>query len=328
MRNASAVMTGYHARHTMPPRHRTELLALAALFAGALCTGGAGVLVRLSETGPTATAFWRGLLALPALWIWALLEARNRAPAGPMPGTLSSLRHRGYFWGGAAFAGDLALWNYSLIHSSVAAATLEANLAPLIVTLIAWLAWHERPRPAFLAAIAMALVGLALIVAPKLQHASGEILGDACGVGTALFYATYILVVARLRARHGTGAVMFHTTAVFTILLLPLALTQKLLPDTAQGWGVLVACALAAQFLGQGLIAYALAHLPATFSSVALYVQSIGAAVCAWIVLGEHLAPVQLVGGCIVLCGIALASSARKHAPALAPARSSAAEPT
>ncbi len=55
-------------------RDHAEFGALIALFAGALSTGGAGILVRLSETGPTATAFWRGCLALPLLAAWALLE--------------------------------------------------------------------------------------------------------------------------------------------------------------------------------------------------------------------------------------------------------------
>jgi drug/metabolite transporter (DMT)-like permease len=299
-------------------RARSQFLALAALLSGALCTGSAGVLVRLAETGPAATAFWRGFLALPLLWIWAVLEARQHGAPGPLPWALSSLRQRGYLLGGLAFAADLALWNWSLLHTSVAASTLEANLAPLVVTLIAWLAWGERPRPAFLAALALALAGMLLLVSPKLGHGGGVLLGDACGVGTALCYAAYIVVIAQLRARQGTGTVMLNTTAVYTLLLLPLALTQKFLPDTIHGWAVLLGCALAAQLLGQGLIAYALAHLPATFSLVGLYVQSIGAAVCAWLALGERLAPIQIVGGCIVLAGIALATSVRRRPPVTA----------
>jgi drug/metabolite transporter (DMT)-like permease len=106
---------------------------------------------------------------------------------------------------------------------------------------------------------------------------------------------------------------MFNTTLVFTTLLLPLALGQKFMPDTLTGWAVLAGCAVAAQFLGQGLIAYALAHLPTTFGSVGLYLQSIGAAVCAWLILGEHLSPLQIVGGCVVLGAVALARSARNR---------------
>ena len=43
-------------------RSASEVTALLALFAGALAIGSSGIFVRLSETGPTATAFWRGAL--------------------------------------------------------------------------------------------------------------------------------------------------------------------------------------------------------------------------------------------------------------------------
>jgi drug/metabolite transporter (DMT)-like permease len=82
---------------------------------------------------------------------------------------------------------------------------------------------------------------------------------------------------------------------------------QKVLPDTAHGWLLLVGLAVIAQVVGQGLIAYALAHLPASFSSLGLSVQPLATAVYAAWLLGERLAPVQLAGGVIVLAAIALA---------------------
>jgi drug/metabolite transporter (DMT)-like permease len=73
------------------------------------------------------------------------------------------------------------------------------------------------------------------------------------------------------------------------------------------GWLLLAGCALSAQVVGQSLIAYALAHLPATFSAVGLYVQVIAAAIYAWLLLGERLTTVQLAGGLVVLIAIAMA---------------------
>jgi drug/metabolite transporter (DMT)-like permease len=292
---------------------------LIALFAGALSTGGAGILVRLSETGPTATAFWRGCLALPLLAAWALLEParqdihlEQRPSGGGFARLLASFRDPGFLWAGAFFAGDLALWHWSLLLTSIAASTLEASLAPLVVILFAWLRWHERPSAAFMGATTLALVGMLLIVSPKFGHGGSAFVGDLLGLGTACFFAAYILAVARLRARYGTGIVMFNSTVVFTLLLLPLALTQKFVPDTLSGWAIVAGCAVAAQTLGQGLIAYALAHLRPTFSSLGLLVQTLGAATSAWLVLGERLAPVQIVGGLVIVGGIALARSARK----------------
>ena len=299
----------------MPARHdASEVPALIALFAGALAIGSSGIFVRLSETGPTATAFWRGALALPLLAVWAALERRARAGAA-QPETTAvarSWRDPMFFWAGVFFAGDLALWHASLLLTSVAASTLEANCAPMVVTLGAWALWGERPRLSFLLALALGSVGLLLIVSTKFAHGPAALTGDLLGLGTACFYGFYILAVVRLRTRHGAGIIMFNSTLVFTLLLLPLALTQKFLPDTARGWLLLAGCALSAQVLGQGLVAYALAHLAATFSSVGLYLQSIAATVYAWLLLKERLTPLQIAGGLIVLGAIALARTARR----------------
>lgn len=288
-----------------------ELPALLALTGGALAIGSSGIFVRLSETGPTATAFWRGALALPVLALWAWLERRAQARSGPLP----SLAEPRFFWAGVCFAGDLALWHWSLLLTSVAASTLEANCAPLLVTLLSWLLWRKRPQPAFLIAMALAFGGMLLMLAPKLAGGAPHALtGDALGLGTACFYAGYLLVVARLRAVHGAGIIMLLSTVVFSVLLLPLALPQKMLPDSTHGWWLLLGCALTAQVLGQGLIAYALAHLPATFGSVALLAQVIAAGGYAWWLLGERLGPLQLLGGAVVLAGIVFARGAQRAA--------------
>jgi drug/metabolite transporter (DMT)-like permease len=291
---------------------RSELPALLALLAGALAIGSSGIFVRIAETGPVAAAFWRGALALPPLALWALLERRRPVAAdGARP--RAALRDPWFLWAGVFFAADIALYHLSLMRTSVAASSLEANTAPIVVTLLAWALWGERPRLGFLLATLLAFGGLLLMVSPKLGAGGHAIGGDLLALGAAWFYAAYILAVARLRTRHGTGTVMFASTLIFSLLLLPLPLLmgEQFLPHSARGWLVLAALALSAQALGQSLIAYALAHLPATFGSVGLYLQVIAATVYAWLLLGERLQPVQLLGGVIVLIGIALARASR-----------------
>ena len=61
------------------------------------------------------------------------------------------------------------------------------------------------------------------------------------------------------------------------------------------------------QVLGQGLIAYAFAHLPAALSSVSLLIQPVMAALFAWALFGEAIGAAQFVGGAVVLAGIWLA---------------------
>ncbi|HVH84733.1 MAG TPA: DMT family transporter [Steroidobacteraceae bacterium] len=305
---------------------RPELTALLALFAGALAIGSSGIFVRVAETGAVASAFWRGALALPPLALWAWLE--KRAPPAARAGARGSLLDAAFLWAGVFFAGDIALYHLSLSRTSVGAATLEANTAPIVVTLLVWVVWGERPRLGFLLATLLAFGGLLLIVSPKLTQGGHALGGDGLALGAAWLYAAYILAVARLRARHGTGTVMFASTLIFSVLLLPVPflLGEKFLPDTPRGWLLLVALALSAQALGQSLIAYALAHLRPTFGSLGLYLQVIAAAVYAWLLLGERLRPVQLAGGVIVLTGIALARASRATraaSPASEPAAAS-----
>lgn len=59
--------------------------------------------------------------------------------------------------------------------------------------------------------------------------------------------------------------------------------------------------------LGQSLIAYAFAHLPASFSSMGLLLQPMIAALLAWGLLDESLQPMQALGGVVVLFGIVMA---------------------
>ncbi len=284
---------------------RSELPALLALLAGALAIGSSGLFVRWSETGPLATAFWRGALALPPLALWALMERRAaRGRAAPLLEPL-------FLWAGVFFAADIGLWHLSLVRNSVGISTLEANTAPLVVSILAWAVFGERPRLGFLLATLLAFAGMLLILGPKLAAGSHALAGDALALGAAWFYAAYLLAVARLRARHGTAVVMFVSTLIFSALLLPFALTERFLPLTTHGWLVVLGCALSAQALGQSLIAYGLAHLPATLGAVALYLQVVASAAYAWLLLDERLTPLQLAGGVIVLLGIALARAAR-----------------
>ena len=109
-------------------------LALGALIFGAVGIACAPIFVRLSEVGPTATAFWRLALALPFLWLWTELGVGlgvgGLAPRLPRRRTLLGVTLAGLF-----FAGDLAFWHWSIGFTSVANSTLLVNLAPVFVAL-------------------------------------------------------------------------------------------------------------------------------------------------------------------------------------------------
>jgi drug/metabolite transporter (DMT)-like permease len=276
--------------------------ALAALLAGATCIALSPIFVRLSEAGPTATAFWRVAIAVPVLWLLYFRSNKTtRRYSGKWPLLLAA---------GFAFAGDLAFWHSSIQLTSVANSTLLANLASIFVTLAAWLFFGQRPSALFLTGLGAALAGVALLVHTSLGFSPTGLLGDALGVVTAMFYAGYILAVKALRDRGETTLHLMAATSTITALFLfPVALASgdQMLPASASGWWTLAGLALISHAAGQGLIAYALASLPAAFSSVSLLFQPVMAAFFAWALLSESLLPLQVLGGVVVLLGIYLA---------------------
>jgi len=276
---------------------------LLALFLGATCIALSPIWVRVSEVGPTASAFWRVALAVPLLW---LLCAAFRSGSS----ALEKRQWKLLLAAGFAFAGDLAFWHWSIKFTSVANSTLLANLASMFVTLAVWLLWRQRPSGLFLAGLATALAGVAMLVRTSLEFSPTALLGDALGVVTAMFYAWYLLSVSDVRGLGiATVRLMAVTTTITSAFLFPVALAsgEALLPQTEIGWLKLLGLAWISHSAGQGLIAYALAHLPAAFSSVSLLFQPVMAAVFAWVLLGEPLVALQVAGGVVVLAGIYLA---------------------
>ena len=278
-------------------------LSLFALFSGAFCIALSPIWVRVSEVGPTASAFWRVALAVPLLWaLFALTRSVGTALEKKQFGLLLAA--------GLAFAGDLAFWHWSIQYTSVANSTLLANLASIFVTLAAWILWKQRPGGLFLAGLAAALLGTGLLVRASLGFSPTALLGDALGVVTAMFYAWYLMSMKRLRERGAaTLQLMAVTTTITAVLLLPIAFAsgETLLPPSAAGWLKLLGLAWISHAAGQGLIAYALARLPAAFSAVGLLLQPVLAGIFAWLLLGEALAALQVAGGAVVLAGIYLA---------------------
>ncbi|MGQ0664841.1 MAG: DMT family transporter [Pseudomonadota bacterium] len=292
-------------------RARAERGALLALFAGALAIALSPIFVRLSELGPTATAFYRPALAVPALAVWLMAERRRRAPPA-RPAAPRDFVLVGFI--GFSFAGDLAFWHWSVVLTTVANSTLLANFAPIFVALWGWALFGERFRPAFLAGMALAIAGCVLLMGQSLALSADYVLGDALGLVTAAFYAAYMMAVARARAVFSTASLMTWSAAVTALVLLPVALAsgESLVPHSAYGWAILIGLALISHAGGQSLIAYALAHLPTAFSSVALLLQPAAAALFAWVILAEPVGVLQGLGGAVVLAGIALARQASR----------------
>ena len=280
-------------------------LAFAALLTGGMAIGFAGIMMRLSDVNPLASAFWRMALAAPLLWSWAAASAaKDKAENRRTDFSLALLL------AGVYFAGDMALWHLSLHYTTVANATLLSNLAPLFIALWMGAVVGIRFSRLFLSGLAIALLGAALLVGPNALATNvaqpGRLWGDAFGLASAVFYAAYQLAIKDARNHYSTARLMAWSSTITALVLLPLALLAPgpFFPAALWGWLPLIGLALIAQIGGQTVIAYAFAHLPASLSSVSLLIQPLTAAIAAWILFNETLASLQIMGGFLILTGI------------------------
>ena len=278
-------------------------LAVAALLLGGVAIGGSPIFVRLSEVGPLATAFWRVFLALFPFFVMSrLAKEGDEQPSGLGDYILLLLP-------GVFLAIDLVAWHLSLHMTSVANATLLANLAPVFVTLGSWLLFRVRITPVFLTGLALALIGIVVLKGGPQAIGGGQLAGDATAVTAAFFYAGYMLALGHVRSRFSAPRILVWTTLSATVCLLPIAFffEGSLMPSTLFGWAILAGIAFISHAGGQGLFTYALAYLPTAFSALTLLLQPVVAALLAWALLSEPIGAMQAVGGLIVLAGILIA---------------------
>ncbi len=296
--------------------------ALAALTGGALL-GLSPIAMRLSELGPHASNFWRFLLALPILAVWA-------AVARPIP----TARQTGWIlFGGILFGIEVSLWAAALGLTTVANATLLANLTPVFAALFGWFLFRERLGLPVAAGVAISLAGAVLLAFARAQAAAGPTgdpetgwIGDALGLCAAVGYAGYLLILRMLGKQVNVGAVMFVATIGAALVALALALVfhEPFLPQTLNGWLILIALAVIVQVGGQGLVAYGVGRLPIVASTVLLWMQPLVAAALSWMLFSEALGALALIGAALVLAGIYVVQRNRERPSSDATAASSA----
>ena len=310
---------------------------VTAAIAGAVCISSSAVLMRLASTSASITALGRCAFALPVLGALALFEHRRGAPRLPSRSRWLA-RLAGVF-----LAGDLILWSHAITAIGAGLGTVVTNLQVLIISLLAWLILGERPRRSLVLASPVMLAGLALVgglagLGGVHAYGTDPVLGVVDGVGVAVLYAIYILMLrqatrslwssrTRQRLRDGTrtaiAGVLFEATAggCAGSVALGFALHDFHLGPAWPTLGWLALLALTSQVLGWLLITVSMPRLAAGMIGALLLVQPAGSVALSYVILGERPSALQLLGVALVLTGVLVAVSGRgARAPEPSPA--------
>jgi drug/metabolite transporter (DMT)-like permease len=190
---------------------------------------------------------------------------------------------------------------------------------PLWVALLAPLVLHERLSRAAALGLLLAVAGGAVMAlggdggaATPVNAAAGPIRGGALALLGALAMAGYLLVGRRIRGRMALVPYVFVVYgAAAVILALAVALTGRRVAGLdAATWGWIALLAMVPQLIGHTTFNWALRHLPATPVAVVLFGEPVGAALLAFLVLGEAPTTVRLAGSVVILAGVFIAARA------------------
>lgn len=285
------------------PHRPTLLLAVAALVVAAVAMGASPAFVRWGGVGPFTGAFYRVCIALPPLWLWAKLD-RGRNPSWVDRGWTRAIH-----LSGAAFAGDLFFWHLAIFGTTIANATLLACLAPVWVAAFSGLVIGERVARKTLGGLALCILGAVWLVGAGLALTPEHLAGDLYGVATSLFFGLYFLAVRVARREAPAGVVLFRSSVITAVILavIAAAFENAWMPATLIAALSLLAMSWISHVGGQGLLAYALGHLSAAFSSLVIFLEALAGALFGWALFHEALGLPQLIGGGAILAGIWIA---------------------
>jgi drug/metabolite transporter (DMT)-like permease len=277
---------------------------LAGALAGAVAISFSAIFFALSEVAPLTGAFYRMAYALPVLgFLWLRHRGVDRRTGRDR--LLAAVA-------GSLLALDVIAWHASIGYIGAGLATLIANSQVVIVPLVTWAIFGERPAPSALWAMPVVMLGLALITGLGRTDAFGSrpVLGVGLAVAAAALYSGFLIAYRRSNRAlaHASGPLLDATAGAALIALAAAALVGgvDLLPTwPAHGWLLLLA--LSAQVGGWLAIGYALPRLPAAQTSFAIVLQPCLTLLWGGIIFGERPSWVQGAGVALVLAGIALA---------------------
>lgn len=249
--------------------------------------------------------------AIAGALLWATALARRRElPRGRTLLVLAGMGAIGY--AGQAFSFFTAL---SLGSAGLAALLLYTY--PALVAILSRLVLRHPLSRVQLGAIAMALAGSALTIG---RAPDGTALGVLFGLLAALIYSGYILVGSRLPAGGSASAssavIISAAAAVYGVVGLARGLE---LPQTAAGWGAIVAIAVLGTALAIGFFLAGLDRLGPVRASVYSTLEPVFTLVLAAVFLGEAVTPLRAAGGALILAAVvvlARADAPRTSAPA------------
>ncbi len=279
---------------------------LLAVSGGALLWGTAGVVVHViaqrSGLGAVSIGCFRLIFAAVALVSVVRLGAVRRVRA------LRSEHRWGLVLSGVGLGAYQALYFIGVQDVGVSVSTLVSlGVAPVAITVATSIVRRAWPAGRSLLTLVLAIVGLAM-VSLSAGGAAGPhpLTGVLASVASGLGYAGYTLLGRRLVVHVDTMLLATSTSVVGAVVLLPIGLVEGMAVHDGVSILWLIYLGVFTTALAYALFYAGLRSTPPEVAAVLTLLEPLAAAILAVVLLHEHLAPLGVVGGALMLVAIAV----------------------
>jgi drug/metabolite transporter (DMT)-like permease len=257
----------------------------------AVAWSSAGVLQRQLTLGTTTQVFGRAVFAGAALLAYVAVVERGRV--------IQAFRSVGLAGVAVALCVATASGGFitALNHTSVARVLFILAVAPVLAALLAWLTLGERITRRTVAAMALALVGVALMLGAP---GEGSLVGDGLALLVSLAFALMI-VITRWRHDVSMAPATCLSQVILIVVLLPFASPGEI-GGTDVGW--LAALGVGQIGLGFVLLTIGARLIPAAQVGLITLLEVVLGPLWVWLALDERPGTLTLVGGAVVIAAI------------------------
>ncbi|MFM9084373.1 MAG: DMT family transporter [Actinomycetota bacterium] len=278
-------------------RGRDDIHVIAAVLAVA-AWGVGPVLNKSMEVDTPAIVFYRMVVGVPMMVFMAQRFGtgidRRLLRITALPGVLFSL----------SFITGFA----SVKMTSIANATLVTNLQPVHVLLVAPKLFGERLRRNQLLLGAVSMAGVLTVVLAAASTSGAKWTGDVMAAVNVVIWTGYFLL-AKQRRVDGVDSWSF-LAGVFlwaSVVVLPFGglASNDLGAMTTKDWLCVIGMALGPGIIGHGLMTWSQSHVDVTLASILGLLSPVISTALAWVVFGESLTFVQLIGATVVIWSLA-----------------------
>ena len=263
---------------------------LLITFFGVLFVLPDSLFVRLIDADAITIAFWRLLLSGAVTALWFLLTAG----LAPFAAVLRTGRYGAVFMIGVGASG--ILFNLAVSLTSIANVVFIIASLPVFAAIFSRLFLGEPFGQRTMLTILAVVPGLAVIAYGSGETANASLTGDLLAVGVSACFAAALTAARRVRDTSMVpGVAMGYLGAALLILPVaaPLSMPLSETPLVLGHAGVIVA--------SSALIAIGPRYITSAEVGLLVLLESVGAPILAWVVIGENPGPYALAGGAIII---------------------------